>query len=68
MAWLMEFLPEDHNVRDSDFKFETLETYKNVGNLTISRLPVPIVDEYIYLGIRMTKSLTIKSLVEHRVK
>ena len=57
----MEFLPNDSAT-------VPLVPGQVVEGLSLEGLPLPIVDQYMYLGILMTPGLAIESMVNHRVR
>ena len=43
-------------------------SYHDMESLQMSGQAVPLVDKYLYLGIRMTPELDLPSMINHRIK
>ena len=65
---IMEFLPDGYDVNDHECDFDTLANYHALESLQMSGQAVPLVEEYLYLGIRMTPTLDLPSMINHRIK
>jgi hypothetical protein len=62
---LLQILPTGYQPRDYDF--DSIETYERLDTLAISGEPIPIVENYTYLGMLFGNNLSIALMVEHRV-
>jgi len=66
---LMEFLPNDLDFNNPLLRdFRPIEEYADLDRIQIDGQDVPIVEEYLYLGIRITPALKISKMVEHRLE